>query len=262
MDGIEQAIERRVIASAADWFSDRDAAPTVRLRQLSSRPRSLLYAVHLDAHGGPQVLAKVRRGQPTPGPGACRGARPRLATDPLSDADLTALEYAGLRDIFTTFGTSDPSFRAIRPLDHLEAENTILMEYLDACTLRQALVAQSRLPPRRRPTDGSLDAQMWRQAGAWLRIFQRSLPHDALPSRQERRQDVVDRFHAYDEFLTDRLGARAFGDLARRGAELAAAVLPERLPMAVGHGDYAPRNVFMDVDGRLRPDASLGRPLL
>jgi hypothetical protein len=251
MEAIEQAIERRVLESACHWFPDRVKPATVRLRQLSSRPRSLLYAVHLDDHGSPQVLAKVRRRQPGAGDEAGPGARPRLAADPLGDDELTALEYSGLRDIFATFGTSDASFRAIRPLDHLEAENTILMEYLDACTLRQTLLAQSRLPPRRRPAADPLGGRMWWLAGSWLRTFQRSLPHEDLAPRQQRRVDVVERFGAYDEFLTGRLGARSFGDLARRGAELAAAVLPERLPMAVGHGDYAPRNVFTGPDGRL-----------
>jgi aminoglycoside phosphotransferase (APT) family kinase protein len=39
--------------------------------------------------------------------------------------------------------------------------------------------------------------------------------------------------------------------VARRGAEIAEAVLPEHLPLAVGHGDYAPRNVFLRTDGRV-----------
>ena len=77
------------------------------------------------------------------------------------------------------------------------------------------------------------------------------MPHDGLPVRQGRREDVIAMFHAYDEFLGRRLGPRRVGDLARRAAELAASALPEETPLAVGHGDYAPRNVFVGQDGSL-----------
>jgi hypothetical protein len=90
----------------------------------------------------------------------------------------------------------------------------------------------------------------WWQAGAWLAVFQNESPHAELPARQSSREDVVERFIAYDRFLHDCLG-RAAGDGARRAAALAADVLPERLPLVVGHGDYAPRNAFQRPDGRL-----------
>jgi hypothetical protein len=58
-------------------------------------------------------------------------------------------------------------------------------------------------------------------------------------------------FEAYAQFLTDRLGPRSVRELAARGAELATLTLPDSLPTAVGHGDYAPRNVFRLPDGRV-----------
>ena len=47
------------------------------------------------------------------------------------------------------------------------------------------------------------------------------------------------------------MGGRAFGDVAAQGAALAADVFAEQLPLAISHGDYAPRNMFVDADGRL-----------
>jgi hypothetical protein len=247
--GVEDVIRQRVRERADEWFPGVGAGP-VRLRRLVERPRAVLYAVHVgeDAER-PQVLAKVRRGWPDTVRAA--GARPRLSPDLLPAAEQTALEFAGLTAIEAMFGNGHPAFGAVRPLDHLVAEDTLLMEYVDAPTLRDALTRASRfsLPlGRRSHREGE---QAWRAAGAWLRTFQQRMPGAGLPVRQATRDDVVDRFEAFGTFLADRIGARAAGDAAQSGARAAADVLPPRLPLAVGHGDYAPRNVFRLRDGRL-----------
>lgn len=250
---IEQVIRQRVAERAEQWFPDHGAAPSVHLRALSSRPRCLLYVVRVgDASRAPQILAKVRRGGPAGASDERSPGRPRLRTDSATAAELTALEYGGLRTIYATFGASHPTFGVVRPLDHLAAESTILMDYVDASTLRQAFIAESRLMlpskfARRRVASGGA----WHHAGAWLRAFHQSAPLESLPARQSTRQDVIDQFHAYHDFLTARLGVRSVGEIATSGAALAASVLPERLPLAVGHGDYAPRNMFVDARGRL-----------
>jgi hypothetical protein len=246
----ERAIEQHVADHAARWFPDEHVSSTVRVRQLSSRPKSLLYAVHLgDVTQPPRVLAKVRRGSPSPARGA--GGRPRLSDEPVTLSELTHLEFTGLQRIHGIFGPTDPEFATLRPLDHLPEQNAILMDFVQAPTLRRRLVEQSRLA-RRRSRSGRQDVgPAWQRAGAWLRTFQGSMPPQGLPARQSTRDEVVDRFEAYDEFLRGRLGRRSAGDLGKRGAEIAVDVLSQRLPMAVGHGDYAPRNVFLGSDGRL-----------
>jgi hypothetical protein len=88
------------------------------------------------------------------------------------------------------------------------------------------------------------------------------MPGDGLPARQATRDELVDRLEAFGAFLTSRLGSRAAGQEARVGAQLAADILPERLPLAVGHGDYAPRNVFVLRDGRLAVFDPLSRWLV
>jgi hypothetical protein len=77
------------------------------------------------------------------------------------------------------------------------------------------------------------------------------MPGGGLPTRQATRDEVMDRFEAFGTFLSTALGARTAGDAVRSAAQLAADVLPDRLSLAVGHGDYAPCNVFLLVDGRL-----------
>lgn len=247
---VEEAILRRVAEGAAEWFPQLGARPVPRLRRLVDRPRAVIYAVHLDESPVPHVLAKQRRNAAGDVAGRWGGTRPRLVTGPLPSSETAALEFQALCAIEAMIGPDDPELAAVRPLAHLADEDTILMEYVQADTLRDRLLGRSRLPLARAGRRSSAGDDQWRQVGAWLRRYQQTMSVTAVPARQATRDEVVERFAAYDEFLSGRLGRRTVGDTARRGAELAAAVLPERLPLAVVHGDFAPRNVFVFPDGR------------
>ncbi|MDT0277375.1 phosphotransferase [Blastococcus goldschmidtiae] len=247
---VEDAIVRRVAEGAAEWFPQVRTGGAPRLRRLVVRPRAALYAVHLDESPVPHVLAKLRRDAPGDVTGRWAGTRPRLATGPLPTSETAALEFRGLSAISAMIEPDDPELTAVRPLALLPDADTILMDYVEADTLRDRMLGRSRLPLarpgwRRGPEDGQ-----WQQVGAWLRRYQQTMPTTEVPARQARREEVVERITAYGEYLGARLGHRAVGDIARRGAELASAVLPERLPLAVVHGDFAPRNVFVFPDGR------------
>jgi hypothetical protein len=249
---LEHVIEGHVADHADAWFGLEHRVTQVRVRTLDSRPRALLLAVNIDAGSdGPQILAKVRLGGPAPANLDTLEDRPRLAPHNLTVSELTASEYGGLRSIHALFGDSHPMFGTVRPLDHLLSENVIFMEYVRAGTLRQSLLDRSRLSSGHWSARHHTSSQAWWRAGAWLRTFQESTPTGDRPARQTTRQEVRDLFDAYHRYLTERLGPRRFGGLARQGAELAERVLPDRLPMAVGHGDYAPRNVFLLPDARL-----------
>jgi hypothetical protein len=248
---VEEAICARVAERATEWFPDVGTAASVRLHRLAERPRALVYAVAVGDDPSPRVLAKVRRDWPA-GPGALpAGGRPRLTTDFLPAAEQTDLEYHGLTAIAAMIGGSDPDFAAVRPLDHLVAEKTILMDFVRARTLRTVMVRGSRISPQRWLPGGRPPSDVWRRSGAWLRIFQQHMRADGLSARQQHRDEVVALFSAFGEFLERRLGREAVGDVPRLGAKLAADVLPPELPLTVGHGDYAPRNVFLQDDGRL-----------
>lgn len=270
-DGVQET-ERAVVERVRDcheaWLPDGPGtgAP-VRLTLLSRRPRARMYAVTVgDGAPGPQLLAKVRTDGPTPagapaGPSTgAGGGRPTLSSSPLPAAELTALEYAGLQAI-AGFAGADSRFGVVRPLAHLQQQGTIVMDFVAEPTLRDELVGRHRLRGLRdavqrvrgRPrAAGAPDAdEACRRAGAWLAHFQEALPMAGRPARQQRRDEVVARFEAYGEFLARRSGDRSSGAVARRGAELAATVLPETLPLAVGHGDFAPRNMFVGAEGRL-----------
>jgi hypothetical protein len=246
---VEEVIRQRVTERADEWFPGMGPRPAVALRPLKVRPRAMLYSARVGTgRRQRRVIAKVRRGWPDADQEA--DVRPRLTPQFLGAPELTALEFAGLTSIFAVFGDGHPTFGAVRPLEHLAGEDTILMEHVDAPTLREVLMRSSRFEPRLRPSPRHRQ-DAWHRAGAWLRTFQRQVPGDGLPARQATREEVADRFEAFGTFLTRRLGARAAGDAARIGARLAADVLPPLLTLAVGHGDFAPRNVFLLRDGRV-----------
>lgn len=251
---VEEVIARRVADRAAEWFPEVGASPRVRVSTLSRRPRCALYVVHLSGAGTTgRVLAKVRRD-----PGVStepQAGRPRLAPGPPATvAELTALEFEGLQAIAGFVGMSHPDFGAVRALDHLPSESTLLMDFVDQRTLRQNCIGSSRLVPF--SSGGAAPevfSRSWQNAGAWLRSY-----HDAVstvvaarPTRQASRQEVVDRFHTYGDFLDVRLGSRLGGEVAGRASSVASEVLPSRLPLVVGHGDYVMRNMFVDGDGRI-----------
>lgn len=249
---VEGLIGRRVAERAGEWFPALEGRPSVELRELSNRPRSLLFKITV--RGGDRVarvLAKVRRGQQEDPVTGAAGRRPRLSSGTLPASELTALEFAGLEAIYRGMGGAASPFRAARPLDQLIEHDAILMEFVDGSTLRNDLTAGSRFATPWLRSRGQAPSDAWRQVGALLRAYQESTSRQAPPARQRTRADVVAAFESYQDFLSARVGARSFGDLGKRGAELAAAVLPEQLPLVVGHGDFAPRNVLLGTDGRL-----------
>jgi hypothetical protein len=162
------------------------------------------------------------------------------------------LEYTSLRAIHEAVGENDPRFGAVRPLDLLPEQSTVLMGYVTGAeTMREHLLGLSRLTPRTRAARGQDTGEVWTRVGGWLRLFQQVTPTTLLPIRHGRREDVVDQFRAYRDFLSTQMGESALAGLCDRGAELAAGVLPDFIPSAAGHGDYAPRNMFLDSGERL-----------
>jgi hypothetical protein len=252
---IEDVIRARVSSRAHEWFPGVGQSPAVQIDILSRRPSCSLFVARVGSQpGAPRILAKARSASAEPGPAALAPAgnvpRPTLGTGSLTPFEQSAAEFRALQSFRALFGGDHPAFGAVRPLDWLAAEATILMDYVDAGTLRQRVMGELRV---RRPLAGAdaPDPLPWHRAGEWLRAFQSSPTMQPLPARQSTRDEVAERFTAYHDYLAGQLGARGVGDVARRGAALACEVLPERLPLAVGHGDYAPRNMFVSADARV-----------
>jgi hypothetical protein len=188
----------------------------------------------------PAALAKFRRDSVSR-PGA--GTRPRLRDEPATVEQLTVLEWSGLAAIERACGDT-AGLGVVRPLLLMRDDAGIVMSFTDAPTLRNVVLDLSRLRRGR----GSLDDAIagCTLAGRWLRTFQERSEESDRPVRQGTREVVVDRLRAYGEFLDSRDWRR----VATKGTQLVSERLPRELPLTVGHGDFAPRNMLLR-DGRL-----------
>jgi hypothetical protein len=248
----DHAIVGRVEERWPIWFPDHPAPSVDRWRLLMRRPGARLYVLRTDTEPPVGVLAKMRVGgrhHPVTGPPPPRALRPTLGHGRLDDRQAADREHRGLGTWFSAFGEADAEVRPVRPLDLLEDHDTILMDLVAGRSMRDDLVASSWLVAGRRPMPGDTD-ERWRRVGSALRRYQET-PPDTLVERQATRHAVVEQFLAYDDYLTARLGPDRFPALGRRGARLAASVLPERLLLVPGHHDFAPRNMLVGDDGRV-----------
>lgn len=244
-DSVRQLAAER----AAAWFPDLPTGPVdVRVRVMSERPRCRLFAVGLAAADDVRrVVVKARDPRPdSAGP----LDRPGFVDDRVDAEQQVATEFAGLRLIEEIFGPADPRFGVVRGLDLVPGAATVVLEHVAAPTLRQVLLGHHRLALSDRRLRGT-DPACWSNAGAWLAGFHAAGASSAARERGAVRADLLGRFSSYAEYLGERVGARA-ALVADRARDLAADTLPEQLPTVLSHGDYTPRNVFVEPSGRVR----------
>jgi len=253
MDAVVRAAEH----GAAEWFPVlAGSRPAVRLHASTRRPRCELHEVVLEVGARQErVVVKVRR-DGTPGAVAAPGAgRPVLAASASATADeMARFEFEGLSQIARAVTPADRRFQVVRPLALLADHAAFVMDHVEAPTMRSVLLTASRLDPRRRSRRARLE-HAFTGTGALLRAYHAQAPHHSLPSRQQDRAELTGVLDQYVHHLAAVTGHGGFFDrLGPVGGEMLLRGLPEHLPLAVGHGDFVVRNLFMagGDDGRVR----------
>jgi hypothetical protein len=239
VERLVESLEQRIAPHADEWFPERPHT-ALELRVLADRPSCVLLTVHLDAAAAPAALVKVRRDS---GHAPRAGGRPRLRQEATTAVELTLLEWSGLVAIERACGDV-PGMGVVRPLLLMPDDAALVMSFVHASTLRDTVLGLSRLRRGRGRLDDAVTGCAL--AGRWLRTFQERSSAPERPVRQGTREEVVDRLRAYGAHLD----TRAWRRLATAAARLVTEVLPPELPVAVGHGDFAPRNMLLG-DGRL-----------
>lgn len=171
--------------------------------------------------------------------------RPRFspAIDPVAKL---GFEYAALRRVHDHLSTvGDPRFASIRPLDHFESESTIVIEHFPARTLRQLLLATSL----RSRTAPNLDVTLDR-VGAWLRELHALAGDASTSASQQVRKEALAELDSFVDFLDGRAPDRTLAAI-RNASETISEALTAPVPIAPGHGDFAPRNVFVTPAGQV-----------
>lgn len=214
----------------------------VRLLRADERVQSRLYRFQLCAGGCRRTLL-VKLGLASPAPSRAAIDRPRIA--PCADGSWAAdSEYRALALIHRRFaGMGDPRFGSIAVFDRLPDRDGFVMEAVDWRNLRTLSLRRGRLPW----AAGRRDLlPVFRNAGAWLRIYHQLDAPPAAGDVQPTRADFVEFTDALTRYLEPRTGERPFLMRVRDAlGDAAATHLPARLPLALAHGDYAMRNILV-----------------
>jgi hypothetical protein len=243
---------------ALEYFPECETSPPeIRFEWKEVRRGSTLYGFNVAM--GPEarkILIKVLSGDEDQEPptGDPEKDRPRLIRSlGLEPGEQCEREYKALSIIQDHIRElQDPRFEAVPVYGILPAERAIVMELVARPTLRDLLGFP--LPPWRRSTRNGVPdpALLFRNAGAWLKMFHELERPEPLTARHVRRDEFVAFTLEVTGFLTRVVGQPAFfRRVAERVETTARSVLPDMLPAGLSHGDYALRNVLAGPEGAI-----------
>jgi hypothetical protein len=193
----------------------------------------------------PRVLVKTRRAPVAPAEAALGEERPRLAVRDVPEEALLELEYRGLLALQNAVQEQDPSLRCVRPLAHFPEYGAMLLDYVEQPTLRARLHS---LTMRRAAVGTTENLELsFRTCGAVLRRYHEQEPGVPVARRGDDAAQRAQLVQRYIDFLLPRLPDPV---LLEPLAGLAAGI-PDTGPMAMSHGDLAPRNVFAWPEGHV-----------
>lgn len=196
------------------------------------------------AHAERRVVVKVPRAPrrvDTPDD-PLAAARPRLIP-PVALEREPALEFGALTAIASYVAkVNDRRLRAVQVLDLIDRRAIVYGANLEP-TLRAQLKRFRRWHLRGR---GPELTAAFRNSGVWLRTLHGMRSACSPGSDCSTRDDAVALARRYGKHLAALTGGdAAWEGLADRMADWAANALPDALPQAVLHGDFAPHNLFV-----------------
>lgn len=238
--------------SAANFFPDLPTkALEVRVVKHSRRHQSQLLELQLNAgrqsrtviYKIPFCLERVTA-QYTQ-----QSIRPRLY--PEAEQTSNGLrEYKALKSIEEHFRMRGESrFGVIRVLDLLRNPFVVVMEKSPLPDLKTMLKASSRFHSLIHTVH---HRNVFEHAGAWLREFHSLPPLQHTETRHQSRGEFVSALSRFTGALAQDRWLRTYAlKLERDLTKLAENRLPQNIPRAVIHGDFAPRNILVSDTGSI-----------
>ena len=166
------------------------------------------------------------------------------------EEEMHALHYTALvaiHDYMT--GLNRKELGTIRVLDYLPESQAIVMEASSDPKLRDLVFKENRL---RMQLGKSKLLPAFENVGTWLRIYHTMPKKAQVQVRHAHREDLVKSILKLTDFLAERLADKSYFDrLALELTRLAQEILSETLPLGLGHGDYALRNILVNPSGRV-----------
>jgi hypothetical protein len=164
--------------------------------------------------------------------------------------DMHWLHYTALTAIYEYFtGLNTKQLGAIRVLDYLPQYHAIFTEESNDSGLRQLFLKENRL---RSPFADSELTVVFQNVGAWLRAYHAMPKNEGVEVRHQHRDDYVEAITKLTDFLAK---AREDEPYFKKNASIIITkgqeILPESLPLGLGHGDYALRNILVGPNARV-----------
>lgn len=239
--------------NAARYFEDFEPAQIeVHLNEKQERPSSMLYQFtvgdKLQNHG---IIVKVPlyRGYQSDKSGGASSYKPELfpKTEP---RDTHRLGYIALRSISEYFSSLDEKqLGTVRVLDYLPEYHAIFTEASRDPNLRKLFLKTSRLHASSNYRELELPL---RNVGKWLRLYHEMSKEDNVQIRHAHRHDYIESVVTLTDFLGNTLKAETFFQTIASTLETSALeILPESLPLGLGHGDFAMRNILVGSNARI-----------
>ena len=164
--------------------------------------------------------------------------------------DMHRLQYLALTSIYEYFAHLDNErLGAIHVLDYLPQYNAIIMEESRDPSLQQLFFRENRLHVL---TSENGLASAFRNAGLWLKEYHAMPKEEGVQIRHQHQDQYVESIVKLTDFLTRAWGGESFfKQTASIVTQVGREVLPEVLPLALGHGDYAMRNILIGSNARV-----------
>ncbi|QEG41897.1 phosphotransferase [Roseimaritima ulvae] len=183
--------------------------------------------------------------------------RPRLF-DRVDAESKSWKEYAALCRIQNHLDQHpDPRFGVVRVYDLLPQQQAMVMQWIDLPALRQKLYATHRFSSVSR---AQRLEPAFSHTGAWLRNHHQLPPLSHCQTRNTTRDDYLAAVERFVAFLADHAGDReGILRMHERIVQWAQSEMPAEIPTGQVHGDFAPRNVFVDDQNCVSVFDTLGR---
>lgn len=250
-----QEVSRHINANLFTYFPHLDGVKTeVRLIGEQHRASSSLYRFEVvNQLVRFNIFAKgisLKNG-PRQDESARVDSRPRLAPGPTEPGEKTWLEYNALQAMYGYFEMlGNPSFGAIRVLDFIQNPKTIVMEEHSDPSLRSLFAKTNRLNHLRGRAPELRRAFF--NAGAWLKAYSTIPKVENVTTRLPHREDFNESVLNFTGFLSRISGDASFFQRVKETVIPAAnKIMPGDLPLGIGHGDYAMRNILVGVNDRI-----------
>jgi aminoglycoside phosphotransferase (APT) family kinase protein len=241
------AILTEVTPRLGEWYPDRAVGTDVRVSVVLDDRRSINRVIRLRVTRDGAAVASliVKTENPDPVAPLIPDARPRLM--PVTDSSVRqALEFEALRLLERRLNeVGDGRMGAIRALAVLDASGALVMEAFAGRPLTRLLLGNTL----RRREVSARPAALANAAGAWLRVLHDTPAAVAAPVRQGTPDEVSSSFTEFGEYLASATPSRNLERTIAIGRAAAADIGP--LPVAMSHGDFAPRNILVDRQGRI-----------